>query len=991
LLALVLAALRARRAQALTLLVLSTLAAVAAAAAPWYVLASAERVATRHVESAPILERSLETIAEGPVEGGSVEAQLVANAELTQRIVGLSGFTVYTQAFLAGTAKVEQPAAQAHALGDPRSTSSPLTLRTDACSHASIEGRCPTGAAETMISYRTARWLRLKVGDPIVFANTGLNQPVRLTIVGVYQADDPGSPFWSSNAELLARDLPTSAAPEITEPVDDALLVGPAVFDKLKPKTLRTIVDMVAQPALLVDHSPATVRAYLDAATVEAGNNRLTLNTQLYSTVDRVERDGQLVSLGVPVGAFQLLVLCWFALYLAVKYTGEERRPDVGLAKLRGATRGRTWALVSGQSALPMLAGAVLGLPIGYLVATAVTGRIRDAAVNQQAAALSAGAVAVAVIGALFAALLAERRSLGATVAELLRQSPARTRAWRDLFDLVLVIVAVVAVYQVKQRAEGDAAGLALIAPGLAALAFALVAARGITLIAGRMVPGALRHGRPGRALTAIYLARRPGVHRLAALMIVTVALLCTSFLTWNAGRQDGHTRAELEVGADRVLLVRAENRLALLNAVREADKSGKYAMAAVQSLRSGNDRVLLVDSPRLAAVATWRPEYGMSAAQTAAALHPPAPDPVYVTGGELSLNVDNHYTVVDNQRVVYLDAVFADPKGTRLVVRLGPLKEGPQLLRAPIPACTTAPGCRLSSLEIVQSTLEEKIFFASRPGIEVVVHSVDQLGPDQNVVGKDALTDRGRWRLDVSGMPPNLIVTPVADGLLLRVAPVRPGGAQDAGVYPLDSPAPIASVRAKRLKSRLVGDQRVSYGSTSLSERIVGTASRLPRLGEQGVLIDLEYADRLGADFGAGESMQVWLAAGAPPGIVDKLGRQGVIILGEETIDGVADNYASFGPPLTLQFMLLSAVIGLALAIGSATVVAAVERRPRARELSALRAQGASARLVQRVSVEGYLVLVGTSLVLGLVLAALIRLYIGDVLPYFADGWSAP
>jgi hypothetical protein len=343
---------------------------------------------------------------------------------------------------------------------------------------------------------------------------------------------------------------------------------------------------------------------------------------------------------------------------------------------------------------------------------------------------------------------------------------------------------------------------------------------------------------------------------------------------------------------------------------------------------------------------------------------------------------------------VVYLDVVLADPKGTRLVAHLGPLKEGPQQLRAPLPACTAAPGCRLSSLDIVQSTLEQKIFFASRPGVEVTVHGIEQAGNkagDKAVVAKDMLADRSRWRLDVSGAPPNLIVTPVTGGLLLKVAPVRPGGAADAGVYPLDSPAPIVSVRAKRLQPRIAGDQRVSYGSTSLSERVAGTATRLPRVGDQGVLIDLEYADRLGADFGAGESLQVWLSASAPSSITRALQDQGLIILGEESIDGVADRYASFGPPLTLQFMLLSAVIGLALAIGAATVVAAVERRPRAAELNALRTQGAPARLVQRVGIEGYLVLIGTSLVFGLVLAVLIRLYIGDVLPYFADGWSAP
>ncbi|MER7003969.1 ABC transporter permease [Dactylosporangium sp. NPDC000555] len=995
-LALVLAALRARRAQAFTLLLLSTLAAAAAAAAPWYVLASTERIATRHVETAPVHERSLETIGEGPVDGGSIEAQLAASADRTQRIVGLTGFTTYTGAYLSGQTSAAATAPPAGAkpggAGGERSTNSPVALRTGACSRASIEGACPAADGEVMVSYRTARFLRVKAGDTLNFANSGLAHPLRLTVVGVYRPDDSLDPFWSSDEQLLAAALPTGAPPDMTEPVDDALLTAPATFDKsLATVPVRTIVDMVAQPRLLVDHSPEEVRERLDAGYVEAVNNRLMFVTQLHATIKKVERDGRLVSLGVPVGAFQLLVLCWFALYLAVKYTGEERRPDIGLVKLRGAPRGRIWALVSGQSALPMVAGAVLGLPIGYAVATAIAGRIRDATVNEQAAALSVGAVALAVLGALLAALLAERRALSSSVAELLRQGRVRNRIWRDLFDLLLVVLAVAAVYQVKQRASGDAAGLALLAPGLAALAFALVAARLITFTAGRLVEGALRHGRAARALTAIYLARRPGVHRLAALMIVTVALLCTSALTWGTGRAEGRARAELEVGADRVLTVRAENRLALLGAVRAADPGGAHAMAVVESLVSGYDRVLLVDSPRLAKVATWRPEYGASAARTAALLHPEAPQPVMVTGAELTADFATHFTDTDTDpsRVVYLDIVLADPKGARIAARVGPLAEGPQVIKAAVPACATAPGCRLSSLQIVQSTKEEKVFFPSRPGVEVTLHGITQAG-GQPVLSKEMLGERTRWRLGVNGNSPNLIVTAVGDGLRLTVAPVRPGVA-DPGVYPLDTPAPLATVRATPWQPRRVGDQRITYGSTSISETVAGTARRLPRLGEKGVIADLEYADRLGADFGAGESLQVWLNAGAPGDITDRLRAQGLIVLGEESIDGVAGRYASFGPPLTLQFMLLSAIVGLALAIGSASVVAAVERRPRSRELGALRVQGAPARLVRRVGVEGYLVLAGVSVLLGLLLAVIIRAYIGDVLPYFADGWRAP
>src|SRR6185436_19342008 len=108
-----------------------------------------------------------------------------------------------------------------------------------------------------------------------------------------------------------------------------------------------------------------------------AENRGWTFETGLPVLARRVGRDQQLVYLGVPAGAAELLVLCWFALFLAVKYTGEERRPDIGLLALRGARRGRVWALVLGQSAVPMLLAAVAGGVAGYAGAHVFGGGIR--------------------------------------------------------------------------------------------------------------------------------------------------------------------------------------------------------------------------------------------------------------------------------------------------------------------------------------------------------------------------------------------------------------------------------------------------------------------------------------------------------------------------------------------------------------------------------------------------------------------------------------
>ena len=117
----------------------------------------------------------------------------------------------------------------------------------------------------------------------------------------------------------------------------------------------------------------------------------------------------------------------------------------------------------------------------------------------------------------------------------------------------------------------------------------------------------------------------------------------------------------------------------------------------------------------------------------------------------------------------------------------------------------------------------------------------------------------------------------------------------------------------------------------------------------------------------------------------------RGLTILGDQTVRGVTDRYTHLGPPLALRFALGSALIGLLLAAGCFAVVTAVERPPRRAELDALRAQGAPARLTKRVAIGGHAVLIGVALVAGLAAALLLRLTIGDVVPFFADGWVAP
>ncbi len=140
----------------------------------------------------------------------------------------------------------------------------------------------------------------------------------------------------------------------------------------------------------------------------------------------------------------------------------------------------------------------------------------------------------LAVLGGLAAFLLAEWRTLRTPVAELLRGVPARRRGWRtDVVDLLVVAVAGAAAYQAKAQGTGRNLGLGPLAGGLVALAVALLLARLIGLAVAGIGASALRNGRLRFALGALQVTRRPGMDRVFALLMVAVAVLCTTAVDW--------------------------------------------------------------------------------------------------------------------------------------------------------------------------------------------------------------------------------------------------------------------------------------------------------------------------------------------------------------------------------------------------------------------------------------------------------------------------
>ena len=923
-------AIASRRGQAVAVFGVTLLAVVAAAAAAAYSRTSADAVARADAAAAPTRQR-LVTVSE-PVELDSAARSIVdAFRSHVDEVLAMPGVRPTIATTTSGAATAPSGAAIV----------APLLYRDDFCAHATIEGRCPEQPGEVLVSTTVAEAYRIGVGDELAYHISLEPNGPPLRVVGRYAQADPLDPYWFTASSLIDME----GGPLVTT-LD--------TIGGYQPEIAVVVYDASVPVDLFV--TGYDVRAELARAkhTLSLTGQDLTTNAGDLATL--VARDRRTVQLGVAVAAAELLVLCWFALFLAIRQTAQERRTDTALLALRGATRVRMLAVVAGQTAVPMLLAATVGATIGY-------------ALWHSTLLLAAVAVGSAVLGALSMSMLAEWRTLRVPVADLLRHVPARSSGWQaDLVDLAAVLVAAVGVVQ----AQGNEPGvLGLAAPGLFALALGIAVAVALRPLAARVARAALRSGRLGAGLAAAHLARRRGTHRLVALGVVAVSLLGTALLSWDATAQAGGRRAGVEVGADRVLSVRATGRSHLLAAVRAADPTGREAMAVVVNARDSGPRspVVALDTSRLAAVLPWRAEYGFGSAQELAAwLHPVAPEPIRLTGDRLTLVA----TPFGATEVLLHLRTLSD--GQPVTVHFGPLEvAGRAAYEATVAGC--AAGCRLVAVEPV-----------GPPGAALEVH---ELRAGADVVYASVLGDPRRWRGPVSGTTGPVIASGPT-GVRLEIPGEGRFGAPppDPRAYVVDAAVPLpVAVAGELRRPELLGDRRLKVFGGAGVPIVTRPAPLLPRVGTGGVLVDLEYADRVVPDAGTGDVLQVWLSPEASGGFLDRLAAQGVTVTGEDSVVAARARFARQGSATASRFAVLAAAFALLLVVGVVIVLAAVERVPRGAELAALRAQGLSSRAARRVAVLSYLPVVAIAVLVGLAAAAIAWPWLGAGDSTFADG----
>lgn len=942
--ALLWAMVRARRGLAVITLLLTALAAAAAAAGPLYQDAAAVSLRGVEVAAATVGERVVTAQTSDDPRGGDQPLRPYVPGMIT----------------LSGTS------AQVVVTGEQGEQGMFLATRTGICEHLTIvRGRCATGEREVVLREDAAAELAALPGQDLEFSvpPTGSQDPdqplpVRLTVVGLYQPVRLDDPYWGDRQILTGLDQPAAFATERT--------VAAVEGSRMR------MVDLLITPAAFDDTD--RLRDDLGDAESELDAGGFGTDTEVDNLIARITAGEAQLASSLLLAAVPLVMLCWLVLFIAVAGGVEQRRGELGLTALRGVPARTRWWLATAETSVPVLVAVIPGYLLGY-AATALLATIAlpgSPPVHLNPA--SALYTAVAVLGALLAGLLAQVRALTTPVLGLLRRARVRRRGGLvGGVEAMVGALALVAGYQVAAGGDAGSGGIGLLAPLCIALGLGLVAARAIGVPAERLGRRALRRGRLRTGLAALTLARGGGTHWVVVLLTVVFGLLGFALSARDVAAQAWHERAEVQVGAARVLRVEQLPAPSLLHAVRTADPAGRYAMAAMRVNVNTETKLLAVDSSRLPAVALWPDAYGATTpAEVARQLRPAEVTPLSLTAAEVEITVT--LDRIEPGANAGLTLRLLGVGGAQSSVRVDRLKPGTHAYRLATPACAAAP-CQFRQLSV-------DLFTQKRYLVDLTI------GDLRDRTGKTVLSGADlaghRWRLpQTSAARPVPEMGPAPGGLRVWVDSVL---TPDMRAAADPAPDPLPLVAAGDLPPELLG----AGGTVRVPIDRAGTLPLVPRHGAHGALVDLQYADlRVGGDSDAQEP-EVWLAADAPADLVQRLEANGLKVLGERDAAGQLRLYEEQAPALAMLFLAAAALVGVLFAAGGLLVTAVLERGRSDGGLAVLRGQGVRERVLRGADLGGRFALVLAGTVIGLLAAVLSWALARGVLPVFGDGGTA-
>jgi len=464
--------------------------------------------------------------------------------------------------------------------GSASATGSALTLLEsidDPARHATlVDGRWPTPRAdpvEATISAAAGDAMQIHLGDRVPLGDAATpgadpNHPVvTVLVVGIHRPN-PADPAWAGDPLDLtgtgALNGRTFVGPFLVQTPD---LVAPGSTSRIDA-TWRASIDLDRLTAdeieplrARIGGLPETIHRAFPAGT------SVKVTAGLAALLDGIARSLQVARGAVFLLTLQFAVVAIYAVLLVAGMLVDRRRPEIGLLRSRGASTGHVVSLAFGEALLlaipavvvaPFAASAVVRL-LGQVGPLASTGAVAGAGVTPTVVAAVAVAGFVAAIVLTVPALVAGVEVAG--IRAVLGRPIARTFAQRLGIDVALVVVAAIAIWQLRTygvpltRSANGSLGfdpLLIAAPAFGLLAGGVVATRAVPRLGeiGERLLGGMRG--LVSPLGARQIARRPLRYTRAALLLMLSTALGTFgavyAATWSASQAD---QAAYQVGAD--------------------------------------------------------------------------------------------------------------------------------------------------------------------------------------------------------------------------------------------------------------------------------------------------------------------------------------------------------------------------------------------------------------------------------------------------------
>ena len=586
-----------------------------------------------------------------------------------------------------------------------------MIWRQDICEHlVFVDGSCPpppssdATAVPAAVSEADAELYEVSVGDVLPELNSAYNA-VEFEVTGIYQLEDAGDPYWfdvlpTQRSGWLAQEIPVA---DLFVVAQTGVVFGTerqrgSLFDNERlTRAYQDSLDLRVDADAVTSDDVPQLREILADLRTETDGSDAALLTSMDDTFDYLDDAWQVTATTMIVTSAQVGVLALAVLAMLVSVALIQRRPEVGLSRLRGRSFGSLVRSLAAQWTAVVIAGAALGVAGGFGAAALARALWLSGPPPLAPPPWVLLSLGIAVLAAILLLVLMARPVVREPVPALLRSTGPRSAGPGDsrlLIDGALITAAVCGLIVGVQSSDDSA--LVLLAPSLLAVAASVLLVRGLAWAAGRLAVRWLTRGHTTWALTGVLIARGRGTRLLLTVLCMTAAFLVFSSQLSTVAQDNRTHRSEVEAGAAAVARteIPPAQVAAALNAV---DPDRERATLVVSTAPSGPDAVgtLYVEPDPFTRLSFGALDAAPESAWSAITA-PPEQTPE-LTGRTIELTVAPHAVDADGGGgELTLRMEYVHQKGFLTSVRLGEIPvtaERPQHLEASIDC---AKPCRL-------------------------------------------------------------------------------------------------------------------------------------------------------------------------------------------------------------------------------------------------------------------------------------------------------